>query len=200
MATVAEVEPVKWEADPDPTPKKLEYQGVEIVETPEDVDYDALKPVAATAALIASTTKRDYTGFRLTHTQIARGVIEPLVAKVRLVNLTDKAMLDQVPREIRAIVQKLFFTGTPNQRGRKQERETPEQRMDAQLKRMKEVGYAYGVAGFLEPKLVLNPADADPDRGTLWVGDIELADLTAFVRICEGDDQLAARQLEEFPE
>jgi hypothetical protein len=185
------------EAQEDPT--AMEYQGVVIADSPEDVDYEDMAPKAATAAMFnRPRDDRPKTFlFRLTHTGIREG--EDIAAEVRLVNLTDRALLSQVPAEVRQIVQKLFFSGTANQRGTPK-KETSERRMDNQLKRLKEVGYAYGVAGFVNPKLVMRPEDVkDPEKET-WVGNIELADLTEFSRICEGDDQLAKRRLESFSE
>jgi hypothetical protein len=101
-----------------------------------------------------------------------------------------------VPHEIRKLVQKLFFAGgaTSNQ-NRKQ---NADQRMDDQLQRIRQVGHAYGVAGFISPKLVLNKEDVRDDQNEVWVGLYDLGDLSEFVRICEGDEQLAARRLVGF--
>lgn len=178
-------------------PPVLEEEGVAVVESPEDVDYEEVAPKAASAAMFNNVKTRDTFLFKLIHTGINHG--EDRYAEVRLVNLTDRAMLSQVPVSVRQTVQKLFFSGNANQRG-SQRKETSEEKMEAQLKRLKEVGYAYGVAGFVTPKLVMNPGDVrDPEKET-WVGNIALADLTEFSRICEGDDQLAKRRLESFPE
>lgn len=178
------------------TAPSLEYQGVTVIDSPEDMDYEEMTPKAASAATF-NQPKRETFLFPLVQTGIKHS--QDMYAEVRLVNLLDRATLNQVVPEVRALVQKLFFAGEANQRGN-QKKETTEQRMNRQMTRLKEVGYAYGVAGFVNPKLVMRPEDVrDPDKET-WVGNIELADLTEFVRICEGDDQLAKRRLQSFPD
>jgi hypothetical protein len=119
-----------------------------------------------------------------------------LTARVRLINLTDRTVINAVPHEIRKLVQKLFFAGgaTSNQN----RKGTADQRMDDQLRRIKEVAHAYGVAGFVSPRLVLNREDVKDPANEVWVGLYDLGDLSELVRICEGDEQLAARRLEGF--
>ncbi len=194
---VAEASPYPDYAETHEADSVMEYQGVEIVDGPEDVDYTEMSPKPATFSDLTAPPKETFP-FRLTHTGMKRG--KKITAEVKLVNLTDRATLKAVPGEIREMVMKLFFSGAGNQRGRKQEKETPQMRMDRQLQRMKDVGYAYGVAGFVNPQLVMNMEYENPnsDPPKVHVSRIDLADLTAFARICEGDDELAARQLEDF--
>jgi hypothetical protein len=178
------------------TVPSMEYQGVTVIDSPEDMDYEEMTPKAASAAMFNQPT-RDTFLFPLVQTGIKHG--QDMYAEVRLVNLLDRATLNQVVPEVRALVMKLFFAGEANQRGNRK-KESPEQRMESQMRRLKDIGYAYGVAGFINPKLVMRPEDVrDPDKET-WVGSVELADLTEFVRICEGDDQLAKRRLQSFPD
>jgi hypothetical protein len=174
----------------------MEYQGVTIIDSPDEMDYEEMTPKAASAAIF-NQPKRETFLFPLSQTGIKHG--QDMYAEVRLVNLLDRATLNTVAPEVRQIVQRLFFAGEANQRG-SNKKESPEQRMERQMKRLKEVGYAYGAAGFVNPRLVMRPEDVrDPNKET-WVGNIELADLTEFVRICEGADVLAKRRLQSFPE
>ena len=182
-------------------PQVIQFEGIEVVDTAEDVDYDAFAPKQLTAAMLnqfaADHPETSYPTFpyRLPRTGMRLG--QPgMTAKVRIINLTDRTVLNILPNEIRSLVRKLFFAGgaTSNQG----KRQSAEQRMNEQLTRIKDVAYAYAVAGFVEPKLVLSPEDIKDPEKEAYVGQIDLGDLTEFVRICEGDEQLAARRLEGF--
>jgi hypothetical protein len=165
----------------------------------DDIDLEELKPKRITAALLnaqAHVLANPEFNMYLHQTTINLGNVDKFYARVRVVNLADRAVVGTLPAEVREIVQQLFFG---NQR-RPNQGFSGKGQMDQGLERSRRIAYAYGIAGFLAPRLVLQPKDVrDPDNET-WVGNIALHDLQEFMRICEGDDQLAARRLESFSE
>lgn len=174
-----------------------EYAGMDIVSTVDDVD-EASFPRQITAARLNQFVAENpdlhpIWKFHLHQTSIQMG--DPFYAQVRIVNLTDKTLIGTLPQEVRRLIENLFFAGQVDQRGKKK---GAEQRMAEGLSRIKQIGYAYGCAGFVDPKLVLRPEDVRDPEKEVWVGAIQLHDLTEFSRICEGDDALAARRLEGF--
>lgn len=192
-----------FEAPPQPgvarSIPRLIHEGVEVVDSAEDVDYDELSPIQVSAAMLNQFADEHpelvYPTFPMHLPRTGMKLGKPnLTAQVRLINLADRVVVDALPGDIRKIVQRLFFAQPANQRGKG----TADSRMENTLKRVKEVAYAYGVAGFVEPKLVLRREDIKDSEREAWVGTIDLGDLQEFVRICEGDEQLAARRLEGF--
>jgi hypothetical protein len=185
-------------------PPPDEFAGIDIIDTADDVDYESAAPKQVTAAMLnkwADEHGEEFPEFRFALHQTSINVGEPgsLFARVRIINLTDRSLINSVPVEVRDIVQRLFFAGSGNQRGNAN-RGGSRLRMEQSLTRLREVGYAYGVAGFIEPRLVMRKEDVKDPEKEAWVGSIALHDLTEFSRICEGDDQLAARRLERFSE
>jgi hypothetical protein len=157
---------------------------------------EANAPKRVTAAMLndyAETHTDQYPEFDMALHQTGINMGVDVTARVRLVNLTDKALVGAQPVEVRKLIQKLFFSNTPQRRG------NAGPRMEEQMQRMKEVGYAYGVAGFVSPRLVLRKEEIRDPENEAWVGSIALHDLMEFTRICEGDDQLAKRRLAGFP-
>lgn len=181
-----EPEDVRSGAAPD------KYAGMDIIDSSADVDPED-RPRPISAAALASTESKSFL-YNCHQTSIKRGEKVTVVAKI--VNLTDRSLFGSYPVEVRDLVQKLFFSAEPQ--GAK--KDPPKIRMEKQLKRLEELGHAYGVAGFVEPKFCLRQQDEDAERGVVWIGRIELHDLTEFSRICEGDEALAARRLEPFSE
>lgn len=167
---------------------------VVIVNGPEDVDYDAVRPTRLSGALIEEVGGKDIPDFKLHQMSVAAGYT--VTAKVRLVNLTDRHLLTDLPTNVRELAQKLFFRG--ESAGAKKPNKKVE--MENQSIRVRDIARAYGCAGFLEPRLVLDQKDENTENNVLWVDRIPLHDLQEFMRICEGDDQLAARRLERFSE
>jgi hypothetical protein len=172
------------------------YAGMDIVESEADVDYQKLTPRPISASRLREAAPPKTWLMKLHQTSIERG--EPTYAEVRIVNLTDKALLGSMPTGVRKLVERLFFAGEANQRGAKNK--VAENRMRQGLRRLEEIGHAYAVAGFVEPRMVLTQEEAEADPDAIWVGSdlIKLHDMTEFSRICEGDDQLAERRLEGF--
>lgn len=169
----------------------------EVVESAEDVDYQAKAPKRLTGAMLEQVARDDAErgfDFKLHHTSLLLG--EPVVARVKIVNLIDKTLLVGLQSDVRQLVQKLFFSGGTAQ-GKKGNAVSE---MDKTATRLRETAFAYGCAGFISPKLVLKKEDARPADDILWAGSIELHDLQEFVRICEGEDTLAERRLQRFPE
>lgn len=115
-------------------------------------------------------------------------------ARVKIVNLADRALLDTLPVVLRRRVAELFFSDT----GRPPTRIDPMGNMDRGTKRNREVANAYACAGFIDPHLVMTQDEVrDPERD-LWVEAVSLHDRLEYVRICEGDEGLAARRLDAF--
>lgn len=177
-----------------------EFAGMDIVvDSEDDIDYDTLAPKALTAAELNAWAE-SHEGddqypvwpFLLNSTSIKLG--RKRTAQVRIINLTDRALINSVPVEIRSLVQKLFFSNA----GARLDKMKGEAKMHAQMQRMKEVAYAYGCAGFVEPELKLRKEDITDPEKQAWVGSVALNDLLEFVRICEGDDKLASDRLEGF--
>ena len=179
-----------------------EYAGMDVVSGPDDVDYDRNAPKLVSAAMLNKFVEENpnhYPTFRMILHQTTINLWEQTggqtqYAEVRLVNLTDRALIGSLPTEVRKLVERLFFAGSANQRGNRK----AENRMKEGLDRLREIGHAYGVAGFVQPRLVLHKDHVQDPENEVWVGAIALHDLTEFSRICEGDDQLAARRLEGF--
>lgn len=176
---------------PVPPPDDTE---VVIVNGPDDVDYEAVRPVRLSASLVEDLSTREIPDFKLHQMSVKAGY--PVTARVRLVNLTDRHLLTELPTNVREIAHKLFFTNTPA--GQKKPNKTIE--MENQGKRVTDIARAYGCAGFLDPKLVWEQKDERLDQNIFWVGRIPLHDLQEFMRVCEGDDALAARRLDRFSE
>jgi hypothetical protein len=177
-----------------------EYAGMDFTDDEDGLDPERDAPVPLTAAMLNkfladNPQMHPVRTMRLHQASIQYG--QPFSAEVRIVNLTDKTLIGTLPFEVRRIVEKLFFGGQGSGNPRKQK--SGQQRLDEGLQRVKEVGYAYGCAGFVNPRLVLRPEDVKDPEKEAWVGTIPLHDLTEFSRICEGDDKLAARRLEPFP-
>jgi hypothetical protein len=189
-------EPIEFPASsgtehPEPEPDK--YAGMDIVDSGDDVNYDEARPKPISAASLRGDAPKRFI-YNCHQTSIQRGEKVQVVA--RMVNLTDRAQYGLFSAEVREIVQRLYFTAdTANQK-----KDPPKIRMEKQLKRLEEMGHAYGVAGFVEPKFCLREQDEDAEKGIAWIGRIALHDLTEFSRICEGDEALAARRLEPFPD
>jgi hypothetical protein len=174
-----------------------EFAGIDFVDTSSDVDYDAAAPKQVTAEMLNQFVAEhgaQYPEFPFKLTQLSIQMGETMTAQVRIINLTDRALIESVPVEVRNLVQKLFFAGSQQQKGKP----NATQRMADTMRRVKETAYAYGCAGFVTPQLVLRPEDVKDPSVQAWVGSIPLHDLTEYVRICEGDDQLAKRRLEGF--
>jgi hypothetical protein len=172
------------------------YAGMDIVDSEADVDYERMTPRPISASRLKETAPPKTWLMKLHQTSVDRG--EPTYAEVRIVNLTDKALIGSMPVGVRKLIERLFFAGeTANQRGKQR---AAENRMRQGLTRLEEIGHAYAVAGFVNPRMVLTQAEADADPDAIWVGSglIKLHDMTEFSRICEGDDQLAERRLEGF--
>jgi hypothetical protein len=164
---------------------------VEVLTSSDQIPYDTLAPKRLTAASWHNREMAKSFNFKLNHMSILMG--EPMTARVRIVNLVDRSLLKTLPSDVRKLCFKLFFgTTAPSTKN-------DEAKYNAQLDRLEDVVHAYGCAGFLEPRLVLTPQDIKNPEEEMWVGDIPLADLQEWMRICEGDDALAARRLEEFP-
>ena len=172
------------------------YDGMDIIESPDDVDYERNAPKPISAARLKEEAQQKTWLMKLHQTSISRG--EPTYAEVRIVNLTDKTLIGTLPAGVRKLIERLFFAGEVSGRGAKHK--VAENRMRQGLSRLEEIGYAYAVAGFVEPRMVLTQEEADADPDAIWVGSgaIKLHDMTEFSRICEGDDNLAERRLEGF--
>lgn len=171
------------------------YDGMDIIETPEDAAQVAPRPFSA--ARFKEEVPEQTWLFKCHQTSISRG--EPVYAEVRIVNLTDKTLIGTLPHGVRKLIERLFFAGEVSSKGAKHK--VAENRMRQGLSRLEEIGHAYAVAGFVQPRMVLTKEEADADPEALWVGDpngIKLHDMTEFSRICEGDDNLAERRLEKF--
>lgn len=189
-----EVEPGRGNAN-GTHPRADEFRGIDIVDNADEVDYASTAPKLLTGRMVEEA-KANKTFLLTLHTMsIEAG--EKVGAEVKLVNLTDKTLLGAVPHNVRDLIERLFFSAPANQRGNKPG--AKKARTDQTAARIRDVGYSYGCAGFVSPRLVLTPEEADPDNNVVWVGDIPLHDLTEYARICEGDDALAARRLEPFP-
>lgn len=173
------------------------YAGIDVVNRAEDVDYERHTPKPISAARLNEMEPKPHTFMMRLH-QTSINIGEDAYAEVRIVNLTDRALIGTLPANVRKLIERLFFSGTPSQRGLNKS----ETRMNTGLKRFEEICYAYGCAGFVSPRLVLRPEDVTDPENEVWVGSgaIALHDLSEFNRICEGDDQLAARRLEGFSE
>lgn len=182
-----------------PPRRVLSEDSVDIVDSAEDADYDNLSPIQVTAAMLNQFADEHpeltYPEFDMHLPRTGMKLGKPnLTAKVRIINLADRTILNTLPLDVRRIVQRLFFAGDANTRNKG----NVEVRMEKTLDRVRETAHAYGCAGFVEPRLVLHKGDVkDPERES-WVGAIDLGDLQEFIRICEGDEQLAARRLEGF--
>lgn len=169
--------------------------------SPQDdgVDFGTLKPVRVTAAMLnqkAHQLANPVFNLYLHQTTINMGLTERFYAKVRIVNLADRALVGTLPDDVRELIERLFFRGEQ----RRPAGFSGKQRMETGLSRSEQIARAYGCAGFISPRLMLHESDVrDPENET-WVGNIALHDLQEFMRICEGDDQLAARRLEQFSE
>jgi hypothetical protein len=179
-----------------------EFAGMDIVSGPEDIDYDAAAPKKISAAQLnrwaeehphAEATLWRY---RLHQTSINMGG-DPIYAVVKIINLTDRTLIGILPMDVRRAVERLFFAGENPARNKQKGNM---QRMEEGLQRVKQIGYVYGCAGFVDPQLVMTPQDVKDPEKQAWVGSIALHDLTEFSRICEGDEALAARRLEPFLE
>lgn len=173
----------------------------ERVYSPHEDDPDefaGMQPKKLTAGLLnanaTSLVENPEFNFYCHQTTINLGLTDRFFARVRIVNLADRALVGTLPNEIRDIVQKLFFAGS----GGRPQQFNGRARMDQGLSRSKEIAFAYGCAGFIEPRLVLRPDLVRDPENEAWVGTIALHDLQEFMRICEGDDGLAARRLERF--
>jgi hypothetical protein len=177
----------------EPVKERDEFDGIEFTDSLSE-DTKALEPV-----LFRPKQRNPYFKFRLSQASMeaaARGEPEEF-AVVRLVNLTDRMQTRELAHDVDALVQNLFFQGERmNQDAQK--KKSKEQRMAEVQKRTREVAYAYGCAGFVKPKLVLTREQAREDEGIYFVGDVPLADLTEFVRVCEGNEELAASRLTAF--
>lgn len=182
----------------DPTPRRAEAVPepeiiVEVVNSAEDIDYLSMAPKVASSSILNSFAADPYPimNFQLVHTSIRAR--QKLVAKVRVISLTERAVLDVQPKDVRELVHRLLFSN--NQAPVKV---TGLARDDQAMDRLKELCYVYACAGFVEPRLVLRKENVRDPETEAWVGSIALPDLHEFYRICEGDDNLAARRLEEF--
>lgn len=169
-----------------------EHVEVEVLTSADQIPYDTLAPKRLTAAMWHEREVAKIFEFKLNHASILKG--EPVVALVRIVNLVDRSLLKTLPMEVRKLCHKLFFGNQGPTRPK-----NDEAKYDQQLDRLEDILHAYGCAGFLEPRLVLTPQEVRNPEEEMWVGEIPMADLQEWMRICEGDDALAARRLEEFP-
>jgi len=179
-------------------PEKAPYIDVvvETVNSADDISYLTMGPKKLSGSIFAGRTAEEaypVIPFKLVQTSIREQ--QQLMADVRIINLTDRTILDMQPHKVRELIDRLFFNTNTSP-----VKVTGKQRTNQNLDRLKEICYAYGCAGFVSPKLVLSQTEEDLENDILWVGRIALADLHEFWRICEGADDLAARRLEGFSE
>jgi hypothetical protein len=165
-----------------------------IVRSAEAIDYQRPEPQPLTAALLNEAEEYPLMKFYMNQTSIKLG--QPFTATVRIVNLTDRTILNVQPRHIQDLVHRLVFSGQNATPVRQNVREKDDQTLD----RAKELCYAYAVAGFVEPRLVLRKEEIKDPTKEAWVGKVAYSDLNEFMRICEGSDELAARRLSLFSE
>ena len=172
-----------------------------VVYDADDVDYESLAPKKLSAAVlnayIEEHPEAGYPEFPMYCAKTSMRLGRPFTAQVRLVNLADRAVMGTLAPNVRKLVMKLFFAGSGTTSNRNKPGNT-EVQAESTMKRVKEVAYAYGCAGFIEPRLVLERGDVRDPEKEAWVGSVDLGDLQEFMRICEGDDVLAARRLEGF--
>jgi hypothetical protein len=172
-----------------------------VVHDADDVDYDALAPKQLTASIlnayIEEHPEAGYPEFPFYCAKTSMRLGKPFTAQVRLINLADRAVVGTLAPNVRKLVMKLFFSGSGQTSNQRKQGNT-EVQAETTMKRVKEVAYAYGCAGFLSPRLVLERGDVRDPEKEAWVGSLDLGDLQEFLRICEGDDVLAARRLDGF--
>lgn len=169
----------------------VQPQDVHVVESAEQVDYEASRPVRFSLSMAENAPVP--IEFKLHQMSIQQNAT--VTAQVKLVNLTDRALLTELPTPVKTLAQKLFFSGQASQVKHKSKLAE----MEATATRIKNIARAYGCAGFLDPKLVLTEEEEARGEG-IFVDRIPLHDLQEFMRICEGDEQLAERRLTRFSE
>ena len=171
-------------------------QGEPREEAAEDTEDVKPAPALFNLNLPRKTTQR----FKLWQTSMesrAGGGPEEVFAEVRIVNLTDRSLTNQTANNVDALIRKLFYSNDRKPVGQKQD---SKQNMAEVQRRTREVAHAYGCVGFVNPRLVLTQEEENISEGIYWVERIPLNDLSEFVRMCEGNEELAASRLSAFPE
>lgn len=175
-------------------PTRLASAEAQHVRTAEDVDYSLKNPQPLTASDLNEGDEYPLMWFYCAQTSIARG--KSFEAQVRVINLTDRSILNTQPRHIQDLVHRLVFSGQNKGPVRQNQRDADDKTLD----QAKELTMAYAVAGFVVPRLVLRKEDVKDPTQEAWVGKVAYSDLNEFMRICEGAEELAARRLRLFSE
>jgi hypothetical protein len=162
----------------------------------EDVEEVKEAPVLFSLDLPRKPTQR----FKLWQASIesaAAGGPKEVFAEVRIVNLTDRALTQNTSNPVDAMIRKLFYSNDRKPVGQNKD---SRQNMSEVQRRTREVAYVYACVGFVNPRVCLTEEEENISEGIYWAGRFPLNDLSEFVRMCEGNEELAASRLSAFPE
>lgn len=129
-------------------------------------------------------------------------------ARVRVPNLNDRVFLDQLPTSAQTIISESLLD-VENQNRQKSGTEDTRPRTTKEVWRkfvdvvsdQEDAANELVVKCFLEPRVVMNEQDADPnDDGVVVVTEIHLEDRLTFLAICLAGEGEAARKLKLFRE
>ena len=121
-------------------------------------------------------------------------------AHVREMNAADLALAEGLPAELQAAVLAVFQDNASNAR------QAPSQiswdRIRKNVAQQRQLADAACIAGFLRPRLVMTPAEADAanDDNVWCVEDLHPEERIRFLNLVIGQDKEAAEKLIPFPE
>lgn len=176
---------------PTHAPVQREPEGVEV---PEDNESES---VVFSLDIPRKKTQRFKLWQASMEATAAAGKKKEVFAEVVIVNLTDRALTRNVSNPVDAMIRKLFYSNDRKPVGQKND---SRQNMSEVQRRTQEVAYTYACVGFVNPRVVLTEEEENISENILWAGRFPLNDLSEYVRMCEGNEELAASRLSAFPE
>lgn len=152
------------------------------------------KLTAQRAKSFSERKKKGY-WFLLQHTRDEAN--QPMEALVQRVNFLDRETLGHLPRAISTKLLNLQIERV-KRRGENPPELTPTN-LVREMGKGRELADAYVCAGFLDPKVYMDQAQAEL-MGGVWVEDIDVSDRMVFMSVCEGSYEEALALLTPFSE
>jgi hypothetical protein len=158
---------------------------------------DGLKFISRDALLEHRRRQRE-DGYLFPLTATSIGLDETMTAHVRRLNLTDRAAIDLLPKDVQGVVWEGVKEFDKLQKASKAGRDSPDSLDEAILNNEKSMkaADAFCIAAFIEPRLVAT--EADLTDGAYVVTDIAAEDRIGLFMICVDADSARAKNLKLF--
>jgi hypothetical protein len=158
---------------------------------------DGLKFISRDALLEHRRRQRE-DGYLFPLTATSIGMDEPMTAHVRRLNLTDRAAIDLLPKDVQGVVWEGVKEFDKLQKASKNGKADPDTLDEAILNNEKSMkaADAFCIAAFIAPRLVAT--ESDLTAGAYVVSDIAAEDRIGLFMICVDADSARAKNLKLF--